>query len=195
LPGVDRHQQRLALHHQGGQARVVHQRRGADEAQVEPVREQVVDLRLRGLLAQVERNLWPGGAEIAQQARHHIGEGHGPGESHRQPPGVAASGMPGLRGGVLHRVENIACQRQQGVARCGALHPAAPACEQGHAEFGLQGLNLLAQRRLRDMQALRCAGEMAFFGNGNKVAEVAQVHIENRSKLRKMIFHISSGRL
>jgi len=180
--GMEGGQQGLALHHQGGQAGVVHQLSGADETQIEAVREQVVDLRLRRLLAQIERDLRPGGAKVAQQPGHHIGEGHRAGKAHGQPAGLAAADLPGLRNGVFHRVENAPRQRQQGVAGGRALHSTAPTGEQGHAELGFQRLDLLAQRRLRDVQALRGSGEVALFGHGDEVAQMAQVHIENRSE-------------
>ena len=50
------------------------------------------------------------------------------------------------------------------------------------ADFLLQQPDLLAQRRLADMQALGSAGEMQLLGDGDEVTQVAQLHVSYRLK-------------
>ncbi len=50
------------------------------------------------------------------------------------------------------------------------------AAEELHLQFRFQRLDLLAQRRLLDAQALGGAGDVAFLGHGNEVAQVPQIH-------------------
>ena len=68
-----------------------------------------------------------------------------------------------------------ASSRQHPAGR-GELDPAAVAQQQLGADLGLERLDLLTQRRLRDVQALRRAAEVQLFGDGDEVSEVAQLH-------------------
>ncbi|MCY1381702.1 hypothetical protein D9M69_696390 [compost metagenome] len=45
--------------------------------------------------------------------------------------------------------------------------------EQGAAQAGFQGLDAAAERRLAEVDRLRRAGEVAIFGEGGEVAELA----------------------
>ncbi len=66
---------------------------------------------------------------------------------------------------------------EQDGARGRQLDPSRGADEQLDAQRGLERLDPLAQRRLRDVQALRGAREMQLLGDGDEVAEVSeQVH-------------------
>ena len=56
-------------------------------------------------------------------------------------------------------------------------HGALVALEQLRAQFRFQRLDLLAQRRLADVQALGRAREVQFLGDGDKVTQVAQFHV------------------
>ena len=51
----------------------------------------------------------------------------------------------------------------------GELHPVAGTVEQGHAHLGFEGLDLLGQRGLGDIQALGCAGEIQLLGDRQEV--------------------------
>jgi hypothetical protein len=64
----------------------------------------------------------------------------------------------------------------QDLAGLGHAHLLAAAVEQGRTQLVLQLLDLVRQRRLRDVQALRRAGEVQRLGDGVEVAEVAQFH-------------------
>src|SRR5213595_826235 len=43
-------------------------------------------------------------------------------------------------------------------------------------QFRFQLLDLLTQRRLRDMLAFRCMGEATFLGNSDKITELMNLH-------------------
>ena len=47
--------------------------------------------------------------------------------------------------------------------------------EQESAEFSLELLDLLTQRRLRDVESRRSAPEMQLLGDGDEVAEMAKL--------------------
>ena len=53
---------------------------------------------------------------------------------------------------------------------------AGGAGEQRHAQFFFQLFDGARQRRLLDVQLLRCAGEMEFFGYGDEVSKMAKFH-------------------
>ncbi|MNL07148.1 hypothetical protein D3C87_1278150 [compost metagenome] len=58
----------------------------------------------------------------------------------------------------------------------GQRHAAWLAVEQGHAQLGLQRLQLLGERGLLDAQLLGGAGHGAGFGHGQEVTQVSQFH-------------------
>ena len=68
--------------------------------------------------------------------------------------------------------------RQQRRARRRQLDPPAGAIEQAGAERGLQRLDLLAQRRLRQFQPPRRVGEAALLGDRDEITELPEVHIK-----------------
>ena len=57
------------------------------------------------------------------------------------------------------------------------LDPPFRPTKQAGAEFILEAPYLLAQRRLRDVEPRGRTTEMQFFGNGEKGAEVSQLHL------------------
>ena len=59
------------------------------------------------------------------------------------------------------------------------VDPASRTSQQLNPELGLELLDLLRQRRLRDVQALRRATEMALLGDCDEVAQVSQLHGAN----------------
>ena len=59
----------------------------------------------------------------------------------------------------------------------GQLHAPLGAIKQSHSEFVLELADLLAQRRLRYMQALGGAAEMQFFRDRDEIAQVSQFHM------------------
>ena len=54
--------------------------------------------------------------------------------------------------------------------------PASDACEKVNAEFALQSLDLLRERRLGDPQANSCLRDVELLGRGDEIAEMPQLH-------------------
>src|SRR6185369_11294221 len=61
-------------------------------------------------------------------------------------------------------------------ARVGELDAALVAVEEAHAELLLELADLLADRRLGDVQPLRGAAEVPLFGGSDEVPEVSELH-------------------
>ncbi len=68
------------------------------------------------------------------------------------------------------------CFDQKRIAGLGERDATVCAQKKLHAKLVLQRTNVLTQRRLGNAQALGCTTDMQFFGGGNKVAELAEVH-------------------
>ena len=71
---------------------------------------------------------------------------------------------------ILQRQARIAHPCLTGV---GQAHGSAAAIEQRRPQCVFQLLDLLRQRRLRDVQRFGGAGEVTLFGNGQKITDVA----------------------
>ena len=67
---------------------------------------------------------------------------------------------------------------EQRLPRLGQLDAARLAAEQLHLQFGFECSDLLAERRLLDAQPLGGAGDVAFLGDRDEVAEMAQLHMQ-----------------
>ena len=65
---------------------------------------------------------------------------------------------------------------EQDLARRRELDAARRAVQQRHAELGLEPPDLLRERRLGHVQALGGAAEVAFLGDGDERAQVAELH-------------------
>ncbi len=85
--------------------------------------------------------------------------------------------------GLGHVEHNLARIEQKLLPGGGQLHAAIGARQQSRANLLLQQLDLLAKRRLGDIQARGCAAKVQLFGNGNKVAQMTEfdIHILNIS--------------
>ena len=77
-----------------------------------------------------------------------------------------------------HLAEHRLGVRAQRAARLGQREPAADAREERDAELGLQAADLLADRRLREVQRLGGGAERAALGGGQEVLELLQVHLK-----------------
>jgi len=62
------------------------------------------------------------------------------------------------------------------------------AFEQAGAQFTLEPLHLLAQRRLHDVLPLRGPAEVQFLGQGHEIAELTQLHACRQARVRFIIF-------
>ena len=65
---------------------------------------------------------------------------------------------------------------QEGLSGGGQFGAMGYAVEQLHADFRFQIPDLLTQGRLGDAHFLSRAGEVSLFGNGEKIADMAQFH-------------------
>ncbi len=88
-------------------------------------------------------------------------------------PAAASCIVCSSRGGLRQQRLRLLLQQPAGV---GEPHTAAVALEQLHPELGLEPADLLAQRRLGDVQALRGPTEVELVGNRGEVAQMAQLH-------------------
>jgi hypothetical protein len=82
----------------------------------------------------------------------------------------------GITGGVdLQQRQPHVIQKDS--ARVGQLDPPRAAHKQFYANFQFQVADLAAQGRLRRVQpTFGGMGETAFFGNGNEIAQMAELH-------------------
>ena len=156
-----------------GEVRAVHlgrQQGGVQVMGAQPV-EQRRGLVLPGL--DLER-----GQRLAQRREHQrqqIGR-QGRDDAKAETPGervtlVARHGDHRLRLG--HRVTGVADHPVQGCGRCDRL---AAAFEQRHAKQLLQLADLNGKCRLADAAGSGRAAEMLMFGQGQQVAEIADIH-------------------
>ena len=65
---------------------------------------------------------------------------------------------------------------EKGAPSVRQLDAAIRPMEEADAEILLEPANLLTERRLRDVQALRGAPEVQLFRDGDEVTEVAKLH-------------------
>jgi hypothetical protein len=91
--------------------------------------------------------------------------------------GFAVVQAPRPRGGILNLGEDLAAIGKKLLSRRRQADAAVGAGKQPGADLLLEDLNLLAQRRLGDIQPRRRVAKMELFGDGNKVAQVAQLDI------------------
>jgi hypothetical protein len=82
---------------------------------------------------------------------------------------------------ALGRLQRGARVGQQGLAGRGQPDPAPVAEEQALAELGFQAVDLLADGRLRDRDAVGGAGEVALLGDRHEVGELPQFHKQSLS--------------
>ena len=115
-------------------------------------------------------------AELADGARHQRMERRRGGEAHGDAAGLAARRAAGPRGGAIDRGQHRLGIGQEGAAGVGQRHAARMAHEQRRVDLLLQRLDLLRQRRLLHVQLLGRARDVAFMGDGDEVAEMAQFH-------------------
>ena len=117
---------------------------------------------------------------VAGEPLHHGGDG-----ARRDIGGDAGAQRSGLAGAELRddalepldALHDAARLVEQDGARGRQLDPSRGADEQLDPQRGLERLDPLAQRRLRDVQALRGTREMQLLGDGDEVAEVSdQIH-------------------
>ena len=103
-------------------------------------------------------------------------EERGRGHAHAQGGLFTAGGLARPMGHRLGLLEQLPAFGQEYAARVGQLHFASGARQQFHAEFFLQGLDLLRQRWLGHVKPLGSAHEAQFFCDGDEIFQLPQVH-------------------
>ena len=93
-----------------------------------------------------------------------------------QHPGLAGVDRPRGGDGHVELGQHGARVAQEGLARRGQLDAAARALEQRAAELGLERANLLAERRLGDVQPRGGTPEVQLLGDGDEIAKLAEFH-------------------
>ena len=102
-------------------------------------------------------------------------EGRRRGEADRKLALLAAAGAARGFHGEVGVAQDRACLLHEGAAGGCQFDPARLPAKQRRADRGLQRPDLLAQRRLLDAEASGSAGDMAFLGDRDGIAEMAQL--------------------
>src|SRR5437899_758694 len=79
-------------------------------------------------------------------------------------------------GGLLGLRDDRSCLSEEHSARVRQLHVTRRPMEEERLQLLLEAPNLLAQGRLTDMESRSRPSKMKFFGDGEEVAQVAQLH-------------------
>ena len=126
---------------------------------------------------QHQRDEWGHLAERPDHARHEGMERRRTREADDDAP-LLAPRRP-ARGGErpIDLIENHASALEKGSAGVGQLHAARLAAEQLNVQLLLESADLHAERRLLNTQAFRGPGHVPFFGDGDEIAQVAQLHL------------------
>jgi hypothetical protein len=113
-----------------------------------------------------------------QDRAERLEAGHrGVAEPHR--PGDAGPGEAGALGCALERGERERCLLEERATRGGELDLAAGAHEEIRAERSLELPDLVAERRLGDVEARGGAAEMELLRDGQEVAQQARLEIHS----------------
>jgi len=149
--------------------------RRSDEADMDVAPFQREELVRGPHLAHGEAHLRPALAEGGEDRRQEFQRGRA-GDADDQVAGLSLPGAPRRRPRPLDLLQNLSGLPQQGLAGRGQLDRASAAIEQGHAQFVLQRLDLLGERRLGHVQRLGRPAEMPVFREDDEVAEMPEVH-------------------
>lgn len=170
-----RKHQRLAPHQYALDIRIALRRRRIDETEVEDALPQIFELRSRPPAAQLQMKIRPRAAEIPQHVRDQSG-------MHRAlyiADGEAACGAAGKVAAELFQPRSIGKQRsgfgKKGPALGIEVDTLPRPLEQGDTELFLKLDDLPAQGRLRDVQLLGGAADIAGLGDSDKISDLAQV--------------------
>jgi hypothetical protein len=106
------------------------------------------------------------------------------GEAEAHGPGDARAGKQGALGGTFEPRERQRCLFEQRPPGGGEFDLAAGTQEQLCAQGPLELVDLVAQRRLRDVEARGGTAEVELVGDGEEVAKQARLEI-NRGRLSK----------
>ena len=96
-----------------------------------------------------------------------------------QPPPGQADELLDLHAGALDIGQDPPREREQRLAGRSERDVAARPTEQSRAELALERADLLAQRRLRDVDRLGGAREVTRVGHGREVLELPELHFDS----------------
>lgn len=113
-----------------------------------------------------------GNQQIGQGRR--IGERRS--EAHPQAAEFAAGNLSRFIDRLTGRGKNVSRPAQESRSGFGEAYPTLAALEQAGADLFFERTDLDRQRRLADVQPFGCPSEIELFGDGDEVAEVAQLH-------------------
>ena len=164
----------------------------AQEADVEPAVVELAQLLGRPHLVQPQRDVRRLHAKRAQQLGHERVHGRAD-EADGEAPDLAALHAPRLARGVLDRGEDLARADEERRPGGGQLDLALVAQQQRRADLLLELADLLAQRRLGHVQALRRAAEVQLLGDGDEVAQVSELHGSSVMMVAIDEFHARDG--
>ncbi len=175
--GVHKDRQRLAIKFNGSKRLgKIWSGRGSNKTDMQPPLKQRFDLLRCNLLVQHEaypRQSAPEGYDSRREGRNQRGR--------RGKTDLEFSDFPALR--LPHNVrrsrgliQRCARLNQQRLPCSGQFDAAIGPIEQFCLEADLKGPNLLTQWRLRNAETFRSPAEMQFFGQDDKISQVAQFH-------------------
>ena len=164
--------QRLFAQHLALDARVVQPQ--AAKAHVDPSGVERLVLLDRQFFHQHQFGLRLDGAKQPGNARQRAVHGGGHKADH-QPP-LHLGDAPRHGDGLVDLLQQAHGTRIKKASRFGQPQRPGIAFQQFHADLVFELLDLPAQRRLRDVQPLRCPGEAALFCHGHEILEVSKIH-------------------
>ena len=173
MAGCQGHHHGLAQHGLDADVRLL--RHQAVKAHADAPLAQRLQLRVFGQVVQHDLHLGARLVKARQDARNHVQHTRAE-QPHIQTANQTLARQPGALQRLLRQGEQVGGFLQQGAARVGERHALGGAHKQRHANFFFQGLDVARQRRLRQMQARGGTAYMAFFGHGEKVAHITQIH-------------------
>ena len=165
---VGRNEERFNMHR-----RPVADRGGQHHRHVEFSADQKVLQVVAIVLDRRKLHLRPGAAEPREDVRQHVAR-HQRGHTERQPARHLACVLLKRHPCVGDIAEDLRRMAQEERALVREVEPARAPIEQRHAEIGLQRLDRLRHRRLRDRQRPRRARHASRLGSGDEELKLAQ---------------------
>ena len=159
------------------------------EGGVQAARAQRLDKAVGIRLPQAEFHIRVAPPVGADGQRHPGIEGRRPREADPERADLAACGTARRFGRALHLGGNGVDAIPEHPAGGGEFRTFRTTMEQRGTDLRLQILDLLTEGRLPDAEPLRGAGEVAFLGNGQEVADVTQLHIISKT-YRECLHHV-----
>lgn len=173
MPGGDRQQQGFAEQFMQHHPFILAQYRQAQQADIQPPGSDILQLRLRRLLGNFQRNTWVVAQVTAQASQQRAGQRHCTGVVQAQTALQPFANVAGYTLGLRQVGQQAPRPFQEGLASQCQARQARGAFEQRRAQLLLQFLDLPAQRRLGDVQPLGGSAEAAAFGDFHEVTQLA----------------------